>query len=37
MILRRAIVAAFTGGNYVNKDPAKEIVAQYIIPSVLLN
>ena len=29
------MVVAFTGGNYVNKDPVNEIVAHYIIPSVL--
>ena len=31
------MVVVFTGGNYVSKDPVNEIVAQYIIPSVLLN
>ena len=27
------MVVAFTGGNYVNKDPVNKIVAHYIIPS----
>ena len=30
-------VIVFTGGNYVGKDPVNEIVARYIIPSVILN
>jgi CubicO group peptidase (beta-lactamase class C family) len=31
------MVVVFTGGNYVDKDPVNEIVARYIIPSVLSN